>query len=307
LREKRKLINRIIIDKCGWLRMKILILYTSYRQYKEFNYQARFLEKCPKLVSQSDMIVACNNMDMPRAKLEQKLLIMPFHKKKLAHVDRNRGKYLHGGGYDLVASQEEDMSSYDFVIQLHPDLYFTDEEPILRLLHRHKDDKIGFFVSRVFGNKARCFATDFFICRPKYVPKGFFLQCLMECLNRIPDPGDSEAIFYPTEAIFYSIMHELNVPYLEVPRFPLGKTHCDIDELGMWHEHQFSRLDLFFKYPPLMYALGQCASQSQPLFLREAYRYIRHSIYGKQQDNFLKRLSRAGERSFDRSKAILTD
>lgn len=278
--------------------MKILILYTSYRQYKEFNYQARFLERCPRLVSQSDMIWACNNMDMPREKLENKLRVMPFNKKKLAHVDRNRGKY-HGGQFDALASQENTVLNYNFVIQLHPDVYFSDERPILRLLERHKDDSIGFFVSRVFGDRSPCFATDFFIYRPKYIQQDFFSQCLNRHLP----------VRAPIEKSFYFSVHDLKVPYLEVPRYPLGKAHCDIDELGMWHEHQSTRLDLFFKYPPLrhVYALGQCALQSQLLFLRESSRYIRRSIFGKQQDDFLKRLSRAGERAFDRSKAILTD
>jgi len=262
--------------------MKILFFYTSYRQVKEFDYQARFLERCPQLVDWADMLWFCNNIALPHSILEEKLAAMPFRKKTLIHKDVNQGGYARGQ-FEVLASQEDVTSEYDFVIHLHPDIFVARESDLVSLLKTFEETNIGFLVSRIFGNADPSFATDFFIYRPKFVPHRFFLDYLKY----------DTSIKTPLEQVLYRNIHDSETPYAEFTRFILGKYHRDIDQMGLWHEHQLNRIELFLRHPLLRYAYTahRCILHNPRLTAGITRDYLLRSLRKQPQDSILKLLS----------------
>jgi len=278
--------------------MRILLLYTSYRQFQEFEYQIEFLEKCSRLVQLSDMLWCCNNVSIPRQKLEDKIEKMPFSKKKLVHKDLNSYGYMRGQ-FEVLAYLEKnfgEIQKYDYIIHLHPDLFFADESKLLEVLEHFLDQKTGFITSRCFGLEEPAYSTCFFIYKPKFVPHDFFFQCLQ---SDIP-------VSQGAERVFFSTIQELDVPHQEITQFFLGQTHRDIDNLGIWHEHQLIRVKLFFIHPILrhFYTLFICLIYDQRFFARTCKKYILRIIAKLEQDNLLKQLSRAGEKRLEQKADI---
>jgi len=223
--------------------MKILVLFTSYRQLDELKLQARFLVRCRWLCKNADLLWACNNVSIPRMELESRLAALPFTNKQLIHEDWNTGGYARGQ-FEVLAHLQERLATYDFVLQLHPDIYIAHEKKLVELFAQEYNQANSFLVSRIFGGDDPSFATDAFIFRPKLLPSGFFRDYL----------AYDTSINTKLERVFYSMIHKRNIAYAEIRRFVNGKYHRDIDELGLWHEHySMTRAKFYLAHPALRF------------------------------------------------------
>jgi len=265
--------------------MRLLILFTSYRQIEELDYQAQFLRKCNFLSAHSDVLFHCNNRQIPIDSIQEKLKQLPVNNTQVIYGS-NQGGYLRGQFQAIADTFTLGIfDSYDFVIHLHPDIFIVDEKPIVEIINSRLARQSDICVARIFGNSDPSFATDFFIFRPSIILAKLFSSYT-----------DFDEIFespLPLERIFYQLIHKLNIKYLEVERFKLGRYFRDIDELGLWHEHRLLKVRLYFKSPQLRYILTVSDFFKNPKLSLAIFRdYILRKYKGEKQDNLLKLLSR---------------
>lgn len=225
--------------------MKLLILFTSYRQLEEFDYQAVFLSRCPFFMENAEVLVHCNNRAISK-ELEHKIKRIPCKKHQLI-VGTNEGGYKKAhfrAMAEVVRLIQKD--NYDFVIHLHPDVFITNEIPLRELLNSIQSKKIDLVVSRSFGKNQPSFCTDFFIFRPeRYFCDFFSLQENFEDTSF--KSGRSQ------EKMLYLFTHLMGVSYKEVNRFEFDQWDRDIDHLGLWHEHHLRRIRLYLIHPFFRY------------------------------------------------------
>lgn len=261
--------------------MKLLLLFTSYRQLEEFDYQAIFLKKCT-LLKNSDVLLHCNNPDISREILEKKLNKLPVPSTKITYGN-NVGGYLRGQFQAITEVFDmEILQDYDFVIHLHPDIFITDERPIINLLSSDNEQSV-LFVSRIFGNAHPSFATDFFIFRPlNYLREIFSDWSLFE-----------QKFELPLECIFFESIKKHGVDYLEVERFKTGRYFRDIDQLGLWHEHRLEKIESYMRNKLFRYRyLLSDAIEHPRLSLGVTRDYFLRLIRREKTDGLLQLLSR---------------
>ena len=75
------------------------------------------------------------------------------------------------------------FNDYDYVIHLHPDVFITDEVYLTEVLLENLDNDIGFLINKSFPHDPHFFSFDFFIFKPKLLPKNMFKEDLytFEC------------------------------------------------------------------------------------------------------------------------------
>jgi hypothetical protein len=93
-------------------------------------------------------------------------------------------------------------------------------------------------VTPIFGLNHPSYATDFFAFRPSRVPRSIF-----ESYRNF----DGTNAIVPLENLFFIEVHCAGLNCLVTDRFTHGQYHRDIDLLGLWHEHNLRRVDLYLK------------------------------------------------------------
>lgn len=263
--------------------MRLLLLFTSYRQFKELDYQRKFLERCDYISNNFDILFHCNNLNIDKKIIQNKIKELPCKKYKLVYGE-NKGGYLRGQ-FQAISEMFTlgFLNSYDFVIHLHPDIFIVNEKPIIELVNIHKTNNYDLFVSRIFGKSHPSYATDFFAFKPSNI----FAE-LFSAYAKYPQDFQ-----IPLETIFYQLIQEFNISYLEIERFKVGRYFRDIDSLGLWHEHRLAKIDLYFRMPQLRYLYTIFDLVKNPKISSCIVRdFVVRKIQKEKQDNLLSLLSR---------------
>jgi len=204
--------------------MKVLFFMTGYRQHIEYALQARFLEKCPRLRENAELVIYNNCISN---QIENVCRDIPLPT-TIYNVNKNAGYYL--GPIEALEFlfSIKNLSDYDYVIHLHPDVFVVNEEPLMKLLDAELSTSNVFLVNNVIPNDSRFYCFDFFIFKPKLLKESIFV-------NWSDWPGCCEH-FLHDRIIENSIQHRL------VPRLNEDGNTRSIDLLGLWHEHDIPRV-----------------------------------------------------------------
>jgi hypothetical protein len=206
--------------------VKILFFMTGYRQNEEYRLQSRLLRKCPRLAKCAELFIYNNCIDN---KIEDacKDIPIPF---RIHNTDKNAGYRL--GPVEamdfLVTSM--DLSGYDYVIHLHPDVFIVDEEPLMRLLDEESATPNVFLVNTAVPEDPRFYCFDFFIFKPR--------------LLVVPLFANWTVWKEPPEYFLHDRIVENGVAHRMVNRYnnQVRNNTREIDLLGLWHEHELSRV-----------------------------------------------------------------
>ena len=220
--------------------MKLAILYTSFRQFRELDYLPELFRRSPQLSSTANIIFHCNNGAINPDSLAEKLSTISCRNVELIYSSqKNQGGYPYGQFEAICDVWDKLADKFDWVLHLHPDVFIIHEEPLLAALHEAEADNADMLVTPTFGLKHPSFATDFFAFRPANIPRSVF-----ESYRHL----DSTSIVVPLENLFFIEVHRAHIKYSVAQRFAHGHYHRDIDLLGLWHEHDLRRMDLYLKH-----------------------------------------------------------
>ena len=139
------------------------------------------------------------------------------------------------GGIEAVNEIYElyNLDNYDYVVHLHPDVYITNPQIFNEILEIYQDSNITFFNTHSYPDD-RFYDFDFFIFRPKLLKINIFNQY----------HNWTEFVeYYLHDKIFeHSVTHEILPRFLNNDWYPRR-----IDLLGLWHEHNNTLIDNYFK------------------------------------------------------------
>ena len=214
--------------------MKILLFITGHNQLKEYNYFHLFLRNL-KLNHLCDIFIYCNNTNISPDILKY---FQQFEQKnKNILITHLNGGYRIGGVEAF--SQAIDMgifNDYDYVIHLHPDVFITDDTPLLDVLEKNKDNDIVFFITKSFMHEYSMFSYDFFIFKPKLLTSNIFKKELYTFQD------------YP-EQYFRNMIISNNVKFEFIKRYDNDYWEPRrIDEhLKLYHEHELEKVEKVLK------------------------------------------------------------
>ncbi|MDC7223959.1 MAG: hypothetical protein PQJ60_09475 [Spirochaetales bacterium] len=276
--------------------MKILLLFTAYRQFREYEYQAFFINRLSRLKENMDLMILCNNREMPRDRLEEQIASIPLESKNITICDTNEYGYMRGQ-FEVLAKNEDKFRRYDYVIQLHPDVFITDEKVIFPLLEESRESEEAFFVSRCFGTDSKKYSTDFFIFKPALIPENFFRMCLEN-----PLPVDQGA-----EPVLFDVIQSEGISHRIIDRFNNFISHKDIDNLHVWHEHNLKRVELYRKCEWFrhVYSFFLGIAYDKRLLLRAFKSRLVGIVRRRKGNSFFQQISVAGMRKIDQKEIIL--
>jgi hypothetical protein len=230
--------------------MKLAILYTAYRQFDELDFAAEFLEQS-RNIKNSDLIYHCNNGEIKKETLAQKLEKLPCNNLYFIYNPKsNSGGYAYGqfeaicDAWDIIQRGE-----YDWIIHIHPDVFVVDEKLLLSALYQADKDGKSLVVTKNLGYNYPAFSTDFFAFRPKVIPKSVFESYKYLIPDGIPLSSNPSCSTFPLECAFFFEIYRHKVSFHLANRFISGDYHRDIDCLGLWHEHNHKRVKRYFDHP----------------------------------------------------------
>jgi hypothetical protein len=237
--------------------MKIAILYTSYRQLAELDLTPEFYRRNQRLRTEIDIVYHCNNAGVSTAEIEAKWAKIPCKSLTLLHRPCNAGGYAYGQ-FEAICDAWETLiaGGWDWVIQLHPDVFITDADRLLETVDEATKQGAGMIVSAVFGLKHPSYGTTFFAFRPDRVPKQVF-GCWEDFAR--------EPIIVPLEQLFFVEVHRQKIPVYSAMRYKSGTHFYDPDHLGLWHEHNLERVALYLQEPRLRWKVTRRRVLRHPL------------------------------------------
>ena len=222
--------------------MKLAILYTSHRQLRELDHAPAFYERSPLLKNQVDVLFHCNNAAIDESVLRDKLSKLPVGRMEVRIApSQNVGGYVYGQ-YEALGDLWDhiDLSQWDWIVHLHPDLYLADPVKLLAAIEAADQANVPLLVSRVFGLGQPAYATDCFAFKP--VPT-------MRTIFDGYKPLLATPIRVPTERVFFYEVIRSGLPHLVRDRFTHGHYYRDIDCWGVWHEHDLRRIEAYLRKP----------------------------------------------------------
>ena len=209
--------------------MKVLLFMTGYRQNEEYRIQARLLRKCPNLLMCAELFVYNN---CPQNKIEDACKDIPIPI-RIHNTDKNAGYRLGGVEAMEFLLTAIDLSIYDYVIHLHPDVFFINETPLMELFEEEKDTTRVFLVSKPVPKDDRFYGFDFFVFKPRLLKTQIFTNWTNWK--------------YPPEYFLHDRIIENNLPHRIFDRYDpkvLNNTR-EIDLFGLWHEHDLNKVNLY--------------------------------------------------------------
>jgi hypothetical protein len=241
--------------------MRLAILYTSYRQWRELDYLPEMFRRLPVLPTSCDIIYHNNNSALAKDLMAEKLARIPCASMDFIYSpQKNEGGYPYGQFEAIDDAWHRLECRFDWVIHLHPDVFVLREEPLLAAIREADHARADLLVTPTFGLRAPSFATDFFAFRP--IPS---VRPVFASYRNLAGTD----IVVPLENLFFVEVHRARLKYVVAHRYAHGHYHRDIDQLGLWHEHNLIRMDLYLKKPWRRWlpTVGRCA--------RRPYRSLR--------------------------------
>ena len=120
--------------------MKILLFLTSHRQLEEYKYFNVFFQKHNKLKEICDIFIYINNSNLSVDVLKYYQQIN-VKNKNIYITTKNAGGIRHPGQYGWLETLNEGynmnkFNNYDYVIHMHPDVFITQENNIIKILNK---------------------------------------------------------------------------------------------------------------------------------------------------------------------------
>ena len=153
-------------------------MYTSYRQNEEIELSSKFINNT-NILKNADLLFYCNNPSMFE-NIDNLVKLFNNKNKKIVKSKKNAGGGRDGyvmGQMEGIADLYKHYHNYDYVIQIHPDVYITNESEIIKILNKYNNSKVGLIVNKsipdekkeTYGipKKDKWFSSDFFIFKPK--------------------------------------------------------------------------------------------------------------------------------------------
>ena len=258
--------------------MTLAILYTSFRQLEELQLYPDMLNRNPH-TSEADVIYHNNNPAFTTTQIEEALCKVPYKSLKIIHSpQKNAGGYPYGQFEAILDSWDILITKgYDWVIHLHPDIFLIDESKLLAEIDHATSSSADILVTATFGHTAPAYATDFFCFRPARVLKSLFESYL---------PLLKAPIVVPLEYLFYNEIFRAKLKTHVAVRFLHGHYHRDIDQLGLWHEHNLLRVRLYMQNPNSRWRTLPASIAKSPYRAFRIYlKYVRRRCRRESQDS----------------------
>jgi len=240
--------------------MKLAILITAHAQTTEWELNAEFFKRMPSdsIIRNADIIAYANCKDIKASKIEQYLDLFPNPRKYLLYTPlnghsvanlpidvstnqyktnfNNRAGYLFGaleaytGTFDL-------LKTYDYVVQINPDVYITDCSKLENYLMEKINSPEVFHVNTMRSDINKGFTCDFIVYRPNMMPGNIFSSYKSpEVMNYVLEKSNSDPNFkFIPEQILKRICDVFNLKYGVI--CPGTRNGRQIDAYGLWHCH----------------------------------------------------------------------
>ena len=209
--------------------MKNLLFFTCHNQYKCFEAWSKLFNKNSFLKTFDIMIFNDTGED------EAKLIANAsggFHNKTTTLSTNIVGGYILGLFKDLSQCYDH-FSQYNYVFHIHPDVYVLDDVKLKVICEKNKNNDSVFFVS-LYTRDKDVYNTDFFIFKPKLLPKNIFEEAEEE-LNKLPDNLKC------AERTLFNLIKKYNLKVSCLSRYPndlIDGRNRQIDQLNLLHTHQ---------------------------------------------------------------------
>lgn len=203
--------------------MRNVIFYTSHRQLDEIYYSAQFFNKSNFLKNNFEIILYCNNINYSMQQLKEKAIFET--KTNIILTSKNSG--YNYGAFEGLSDNFELLKNYDNVIHTHPDCQIVDSNKLELLLPTIKDIAVSTF----YHLEKNCYNSDFFIFKPKF--------------NYFKDWNIAST--HVAEHWFYDLVQTLNLDISDLNRYSDKAAHHNIDNFGIWHNHNISELVNYLK------------------------------------------------------------
>ncbi len=240
--------------------MKLAILLTGHAQTKEWELNAEFFRNMPNdsIIKNADILAYVNCKDIKASQIENYLDNFPNPRKYLLYTPmnghtvanlpidmstneyktnfNNRAGYLFGA-LEAYTNTFDLLKSYDYVIQINPDVYITNYAKLEDYLKSNMNTDSVFHVNTMRSDIDKGFTCDFIIYRPnKMVNNVFSFYKAPEVMGYVLEKSKTEPNFkYVPEQILKRICDVLNLGYSVICQGT--RNNRQIDEYGMWHCH----------------------------------------------------------------------
>jgi hypothetical protein len=210
--------------------MKVLLFITSFGQIEELKYFVKFFKRLDKITRVCDIFLHCNNVNVPGdfityfQQFEQpnKTLYITSKNAGYERGDMEKLSDMYDAGY---------FSSYDYVIQLHPDVYMFDDTYLMEVLHENLNNDTVFFITKSVPDDPKFFSMDFYMFKPKLLTTNIFKERLYTFTNMI-------------EHYFCDCIVDNNIKFTFIKRFnnDLWTPRRIDDNLRLYHEHDLEKV-----------------------------------------------------------------
>jgi hypothetical protein len=212
--------------------MKVLLFFSSHRQLEEITLSSLFFNRTKRLKHMADVMLFCDNDNLSREQLERVCLYesnTTIVKSKQV-FDSGTPTGVSGNGIHLGLGQcFEHFLQYDYVINMVPDCYITNDEHVVRLLEEEFYSDTAFIVDHHPNHNestATQFACDFFVFKPNKIHNLFNEIDMLKLV--------------PPENFIYDKIVEHSIPHRRIER--LGSLHWNIDSYGLIHNHDVRQI-----------------------------------------------------------------
>lgn len=199
--------------------MKNLLFYTFHRQLDEIYYSSLFFNKSDFLKSNFEVILHCNNVEHTYQEIKN---LAKFNTKVDVIITSKNSGY-QCGHLEATSDFFEVFKSFNLVIQLHPDCYIVNSQPLQDLQNCDFDIAVAPF--KHIGRMA--YTTDFFIFKNKTNFLNSWHSHWKTNPNAVP------------EHYMYDTLNLCNLKIKQIERYIdlNGAGNRQIDNFGLWHEH----------------------------------------------------------------------
>ena len=211
--------------------MRILLFYTSHRQIEEYKLSSDFFNKSNFLKKITDVMIHYDNESIPselikeKASFDTKVTIIKGRQIFQSGLDTG----ISGNGIHIsLSNMFDNFQTYDYVINMVPDCYITDDSMIYQLLLDEYTSDAQFIVD-YHPDHPGCYnkyCCDFFAFKPGRI-RNIFSEIDMNDL-------------IPPEEFIYNKILENNYKIKTIRR--IGSLNWDIDNYGLIHNHNLDRI-----------------------------------------------------------------
>ena len=246
--------------------MKGAFLFVGHSQTSEWQYSAQFFNQFSEqsVLRDFDLLAYVNSTRVSATQMESYLELFPNKSKKLLYTpcnghsvdssldlncesnlykedtSKNRFGYWYGV-IEAVCGTFDLLRTYDWVIQLNPDLYVTDGDRLWSYIETYIDSEHLYHVNTMRGDIKNGFSTDFQMYRPSKFERNHFRDYQDHDLLfnlRTKKEFNAEFRFVPEQLLKHLIVNSQQ-PYRIIG--PSTRNNREIDSLGLWHCHDNKR------------------------------------------------------------------